>query len=550
MCGIFLLLGKDKPKDELYKYFNKIQHRGPTNSQLIDLNIFENFSVTLGFHRLTINGVNNFSNQPLLKNEVYLICNGEIYNYKKINTKYGFIPKTQSDVEVILDLYIYGGIDLVMKEIDGEFAFAIYDTRNNECFVARDHLGIRGLYQGLYKESRYFASEAKALTFCDKVEQFPPRNYWSFSTNQFTRYYNFFDNYLIPNKDEIDTQLLKIKQNLIEAVEERYLTSDVEVGALLSGGLDSSLISSIASKIANQKGRRLKTFSIGMKGSLDLKYAEMVANFIGSEHHSVEVSEKDFLKEIENTIYTLGTYDVTTIRASVGHRLITKWVSENTNVKVLFTGETADELGSYLYFRNAPSNEDFQNESLRLLKDIHYFDGLRGDRSVSNFGIEARVPFASKKIIEYYLSISPERRQFGPGKLFSIEKFLIRKAFDDNTFLPKEVLWRKKDGFSDSVSSSHKPWCQVIKDHIDTIISNDEYQSLRYTYIGLDLDTKEKYYYRKIYQKHYGKFLGLTPYYWMPKWTNEKDPSGRKLASWQENNTDNENHGRVEQLNL
>ena len=550
MCGIFLLLGKNKPDDGLYKYFNKIQHRGPSNSQLIDLNIFENFSVTLGFHRLTINGINNFSNQPLLKNEVYLICNGEIYNYKKINAKYGFLPKTQSDVEVILDLYFHGGIDLVMNEIDGEFAFAIYDTRNNECFVTRDHLGIRGLYQGLYKESRYFASEAKALTFCDKVEQFPPRKYWTFSTNEFTQYYNFFDNYISINTDRLDTQLLNIRKNLIEAVEERYLTSDVEVGALLSGGLDSSLISSIASQIAKRQGRTLKTFSIGMTGSLDLKYALMVANFIGSQHYSIEVSEQDFLKEIENTIYTLGTYDVTTIRASVGHRLITKWISENTDVKVLFTGETADELGSYLYFRNAPSNKEFQHEAIRLLKDIHLFDGLRGDRSVSNFGIEARVPFASRKFLEYYLSISAEQRQFGPNKMFPIEKYMIRKAFDNDTFLPKEVLWRKKDGFSDSVSSSHKPWCQVIKEYIDTLISDNEYQELKYTLIGLDLDTKEKYYYRKIFHDYYCKFINLTPYYWMPKWTNETDPSGRKLASWQENNNDNQIEDNIQQLNL
>ena len=352
MCGIFLLLGKDKPDNGLYKYFNKIQHRGPTNSQLIDLNISDNFSATLGFHRLTINGINNFSNQPLLKNEVYLICNGEIYNYKKINENYGFIPKTLSDVEVILDLYIYGGMDLVMSEIDGEFAFAIYDTRNNECFVTRDHLGIRGLYQGLYKNSRYFASEAKALTFCNKVEQFPPRQYWTFSTNEFTQYYNFLNEYIVPNTYDLNTNLYNVKKNLIESVEERYLTSDVEVGSLLSGGLDSSLISSIASKIAKTQGKTLKTFSIGMSGSLDLKYAKIVSDFIGSDHHSIEVSEQDFLKEIKNTIYTLGTYDVTTIRASVGHRLITKWISENTNVKVLFTGETADELGSYLYFRN------------------------------------------------------------------------------------------------------------------------------------------------------------------------------------------------------
>ena len=303
--------------------------------------------------------------------------------------------------------------------------------------------------------------------------------------------------------------------------------SDVEVGCLLSGGLDSSLVTAICSKLV-EKPYNLKTFSIGLKGSPDLQNAKLVADALGTNHYSVISNEEDFLNAINETIYSLGTYDITTIRASVGHRLISKFVKENTDVKVLFSGEVADEMGSYLYFMNAPSPEHYQDECIRLLEDIHYFDGLRSDRSISYNGIEARVPFSDKEFIEYYMSIDPKLRMFINKR---IEKYLIRKAFSKEHLLPESVLWRRKNGFSDSVSDKERSWSVIISECIDTIITDEEFktESVKYTYNTPQ--TKEAYYYRKIFCEYYTeKHDNIVPYMWLPRWCGEiNDPSARVL---------------------
>ncbi len=320
-----------------------------------------------------------------------------------------------------------------------------------------------------------------------------------------------------------------IKDLLTKAVVKRMM-SDRPVGSLLSGGLDSSLVSAIANR-HRTFDRPLETFSIGLSGSPDLEAAQLVADHIGSHHHNVEVQESDFLAALKETIYTTGSFDVTTIRASVGHMLISHYVRDHSDVKVLYTGETIDEMGSYLYFQNAPSPEAFHQEAVRLLKDIHFFDMLRGDRSISSAGLEARVPFSDKAFMAYYMGIDPKIRMFDGQR---IEKYPLRKAFDGFNYLPDSVLWRRKNGFSDSVSSKKRSWSTIIKDYVDAIISDSEFERCKN---DLDIDppkTKEAYYFRKVFTEFYGDHQGLTPYQWLPKWCGDVvDPSARVLSIYE-----------------
>ena len=521
MCGIFAAIESDKSKASLKLWSEKVAHRGPDNSQLEEIDS----KVTLGFHRLRINGVNSMSDQPMLLDGIYLIANAEVFNHKALERKYGFDIKSESDCEVILHMYKKFGIERSVKELDAEFAFVIYDTKKQEVFAARDHLGIRGMYMGRQGDAIYFASEAKALTFTDELIQFPPRTWWSDSDKEKFNTYHELD-FAIHSDQQESKHLEMINKLLREAVQKRMM-SDRNVGCLLSGGLDSSLISAIVAEAADDP-QDIETFSIGMEGSPDLIAAQEVADHIGTKHHSIVATEDTFVKALKETVYICGSYDVTTIRASVGHQLVSNWIKEHSDVKVVFTGETADEFGSYLYFQNAPSADEFQEEAIRLLKDIHYFDMLRGDRSVSSAGLEARVPFADKKFMEYYMGIEPEQRMFREGKM---EKYLIRKAFEKDDLLPASVLWRRKNGFSDSVSKKNKSWSQIIQAHVGTIVSDVEYETERSKFSFQTPETKEAYYYRKLFYDFYGSASDeLTPYQWLPRWCGDvKDPSARVL---------------------
>lgn len=522
MCGIFTAIQTKKSISFLMESFKKIKHRGPDATEFKQVNTNSYF----GFHRLAINGLSKKGNQPMYKKGVWLVANAEIFNYKEIANKYNFQLKTGSDCEVIIDLYLKVGIKQALKELNGEFALVLYDESSNEYFAARDHLGIRGMYMGTDDTELFFASEAKALTFCAQLKQFPPHHYWSSKMDKIIAYdeHNF---------EEIEATeadyLYQIRNKLTHAVKERMM-SERPIGCLLSGGLDSSLIAGILAKELHQQGKKLTTFSIGLKGSPDLIAAQKVADYIGSIHHSVTATEEEFLSELEQTVYLLGSYDVTTIRASVGHQLVAKYVRQHTSIKVLFSGETADEMGSYLYFQNAPSPKDFQDEAKRLLRDIQFFDMKRGDRCISNAGLEARVPFAAKDFVEYYMSIPAKYRMFDSTK---IEKYLIRQAFADAQIIPDEVLWRRKNGFSDSVSSQNKSWSTIIQEHVDLLISNDEFKR-RGNEFDIQPTSKEAYYYMKLFQKNYINHFQLTPYQWLPKWCGEvTDPSARVLSIYQ-----------------
>lgn len=525
MCGIFAAIETKKTKTELIAHYNKIQHRGPDDSsyKLITENIH------FGFHRLAINGLNPASNQPFFIDGVWLIANAEIFNYKELAAQYDIQLETDSDCEILIHLYRKLGIKKTLDILIAEFAFVLYDTTTEEIYACRDHLGIRGMYIGRDDQGgTYFASEAKALTFCSEIEQVSPRSYWTKSTDRFTDYYSF--DFVQHTDQSEETHLKNIKKLLTEAVEYRML-SERKIGCLLSGGLDSSLISAIVARKAVDP-KDIETFSIGLEGSPDLIAAQTVADHIGTTHHSIVCTEEDFIAALEETVYITGSFDVTTIRASVGHQLVSNWIKENSDVKVVFTGETIDEMGSYLYFQQAPSAEDFQEEAIRLLEDIHYFDMLRGDRSVSSAGLEARVPFADREFVEYFMGIDPALRMFD-GKE-KIEKYLLRKAFADDDLLPSDVLWRRKNGFSDSVSKKDKSWSTIIQDFVHTQVSNAEFETAKKRYAHDTPKTKEGYWYRKTFEQYYGAFDKSTPYQWLPKWCGDvSDPSARVLQIYE-----------------
>ena len=524
MCGIFAYKGLDREKSELENSFMSIQHRGPDHSEFKTIADGLHF----GFHRLAINGLNALGNQPMYLEGCWLIANAEIFNYLELAEKYNITLTTGSDCEILIHLYKKVGMPYMLDMLDAEFAFLLYDEERKELFAARDHLGIRGMYMGTDEDgSSGWASEAKALVFMDYLEQFPPGHWYSDRSGEINPYFKHeYSRHDMQSEEAIFEQ---IRYLLTEAVKKRRL-SERPIGCLLSGGLDSSLITALAAKY-HDKPDPLETFSIGLKGSPDLYHAQLVADHIGSRHHAFEVTEEEFLSALEETVYITGTFDVTTIRASVGHILVSKKVREHSEVKVLFTGETIDEFGSYLYFQNAPSPEAFQDEAVRLLTDIHYFDMLRGDRSISNSGLEARVPFADKAFMRFYMGIDPQLRMFNDDKM---EKYLLRKAFEGENLLPKEVLWRRKNGFSDSVSSKVRSWSDIIREHIDKKITDEEFEMGRNQFDHDPPKMKEAYYYRKLFTEHYGHHQHLTPYQWLPKWCGDMvDPSARKLQIYQ-----------------
>ncbi len=526
MCGIFAAFKTNLTKKELFPHFETIKHRGPDHSEFTTIKDGLHF----GFHRLMINGQDSESNQPFYIDGIWLIANAEIFNYKGLAQKHEINLLTNSDCEILIHLYKKLGMPAMLNELVAEYAFILYDETKDKLFVCRDHLGVRGLYYGQDDHGgMYFASEAKALTFCTKVKQFLPRHFWDSDTYGFTNYYKFKFKPTIDQSEETHTK--RINTLLTKAVKERML-SERKIGCLLSGGLDSSLVSAIVAKNFKDP-KELETFSIGLEGSPDIEAAQAVAEHIGTTHHSIVMTEEEFLEGLEETVYITGSYDVTTIRASVGHQLVSNWVKENSDVKVLFTGETIDEMGSYLYFQQAPNPEAFQEEGIRLLRDIHFFDMLRGDRSISSAGIEARVPFADKAFVEYYMSIDPKLRMFDGEE--RIEKYLLRKAFEKDHLLPAEVLWRRKNGFSDSVSKKNRSWSEIIRDYIDKKISDGEYLEAKEKELLDGPPTKEAYFYKKLFIEHYGvNNLHLTPYQWLPKWCGEViDPSARVLKIYQ-----------------
>lgn len=544
MCGIFALLNhlKYKEKGEVVKQevevvrtcFMKGVNRGPEKS---NFQVHYTEDIVMGFHRLAINGYGNaLSDQPLYQSNCILICNGEIYNWKQLAEQANVSCSSGSDCEIIIHLYKKYGMDQTLQMLDGVFAFVLWDRSTNNIYVARDTYGVRPLFMWTFtnfyqKQIFQFASEMKmGIPHDDNhtiVKQFPPGHLMTFFYSHAKEFRlkeetvfaqpNSFMNATIQTEAQA-TAL--IHDTLCDAVKKRVDNTDREVACLLSGGLDSSLIAALVSKEYNARGKKLHTWSIGMKGSEDLKYAKLVADHIGSIHHSIELSEEEFLDAIETVIYAIESNDTTTVRASVGNWLICKYIREQSDAKVVFNGDGSDEVcGGYLYFHYAPDAIAFDKECRRLLTDIALFDVLRSDRSISSHGLEPRTPFLDRNFVQSYLSIPAKMRAHAQQK--KCEKYLLRMAFKDGNILPKEVLWRTKEAFSDGVSQQSRSWYEVIQ----------AFASKRVSMKNPAL--AEQAYYDSIYQKYYGNLETnkyVVPYKWMPKFVNASDASARTLA--------------------
>jgi len=540
MCGIFAFLdincysGNGKLWDKVKQYFNKGVNRGPEDSRIY-LDYKKN--IFMGFHRLAINGFGRTeSAQPLTKEGCTLICNGEIYNWQILSSLAKVECVSGSDCEIIIHLYKKYGIVQTLQMLDGVFAFILYDRSLGKIIVGRDTYGVRPLFMSTVKKKgitnilqRVFSSELKMLyplcrddmldDFNTQIKQFPPGHYMCFSAEDYNAVpISFSAPNSFSNLTE-HTPLIRIRDSLISAVEKRIINTDRDITCLLSGGLDSSLITGLVVKLCKEKLNReassIHTWSIGMNGSEDLKYAKIVADYLGTIHHSIELEESEFLNAIPEVIYAIESDDITTVRASVGNWLISKYIKENSDAKVVFNGDGSDEVcGGYMYFHAAPDPIAFDQECRRLLNDIHYFDVLRSDRSISSHGLEARTPFLDRSFVQNYLSLPCELRCHNSNN--KCEKYLLREAFAPLQLIPDEVLWRTKEAFSDGVSKQTRSWFEVIQDFASTLYKDKS---------GLEA---EKTYYSDIYKKYYGETI-CAPYKWMPKFVDATDASARTL---------------------
>jgi asparagine synthase (glutamine-hydrolysing) len=448
--------------------------------------------------------------QPFVGEKSMLMCNGEIYNHKIF--RYGF-EKSSSDCEILLPMVNDLGMLKAMDLINGDFA--IVWSNGKRIMAARDPVGVRPLFYTRYdKDSIAFASEAKALRFLQsKVHIFPPGHIYDSYLNDFVCYHT---GYWHVNK-YTDTYDGDLKETFIQCVHERLATTERDIGFLLSGGLDSSLIASIAAK----KLGKINTFSIGLKGSPDLEAAKKVAKYLNSNHTEVTFTTEEGISHVNDVIYSLESYDTTTVRASTPMWLLCKYIKEHTNCRYIFSGEGSDEiLGGYLYFHNAPSTDEFALENMRRLRLIHQFDGLRADRCAGAHGLDLIVPFLDKKFIDVCMKMNQRKKRGGT------EKHVLREAFEG--YLPDEILWRQKDGMSDAVGTN---WVDGIKMYAETTVSDSEFMEIRNKsmYHNTPL-TKEEALYRKIFWNYYGTDHDhLISEIWRPKWTSITDPSARLL---------------------
>ena len=520
MCSIMGYCSPRADRRAFEEGFSRTVTRGPDDSRIVDTG-----AGLLGFHRLAIMGLHPEGMQPFGLNGSFLVCNGEIYGFEKLkqklSEKYTFV--SQSDCEILLPLYQEHGVEM-FSMLDAEFALILYDAETGGFVAARDPIGIRPLYYGYDKEGAIlFASEPKnLLDLTDKIMPFPPGHY--FKDGQFICYCDLTKVENICH-DDLDTVCANIRKKLIAGVEKR-LVADAKVGFLLSGGLDSSLVCSIAAKRSKTP---IKTFAIGMsEDAIDLKYAREVAEYIGSDHTEVIITKDSVLSALEWVIMVLGTYDITTIRASMGMYLLCEAIHKNTDIRVLLTGEISDELFGYKYTDFAPSAEAFQKEAEKRLRELHMYDVLRADRCISVNSLEARVPFGDLDFVKYVMSIDPEKKlnKYGKGK------YLLRRAFEGD-YLPESILYREKAAFSDAVGHS---MVDYLKEFAASHYTDEEFEHRRCAYNHARPFTKESLYYREIFEKYYPGQSEMVIDFWMPNksWDgcDVNDPSARVLSNY------------------
>ncbi|MFT5528476.1 MAG: asparagine synthase (glutamine-hydrolyzing) [Alteromonadaceae bacterium] len=548
MCSIFGILdiktGAQALRPKALEYSRLLRHRGPDWS-----GIYNNENAILVHERLSIVDTEHGA-QPLYNADKkhVLAVNGEIYNHKtlakELNVDYQF--QTGSDCEVILPLYEEFGVEFIDK-LQGMFAFILYNETDNSYLIARDHIGIIPLYTGYDEEGNFYvASEMKALMpICKTVSEFPPGHILDSRVGKLQKYYKRNWQQYAAIKDNT-TSTTKIREALEESVKSHLMT-DVPYGVLLSGGLDSSLISAITQKFASRRIEendlseawwpKVHSFACGLEGSPDLIAAQTVANSIGTIHHSVIFTEQEGIDALKEVIYHLETYDVTTIRASTPMYLMARKIKA-MGIKMVLSGEGADEIfGGYLYFHKAPNAQEFHEELNRKLDKLHMFDCLRANKSMSAWGIEARVPFLDKNFMDVAMRINPEDKMCGNGKM---EKAILRSSFEG--YLPKEILWRQKEQFSDGVGYS---WIDSLKAYIEEQVTDQQLISAEFKFPLNTPDTKEAYFYRSIFEEHFplasaaecvpsGKSVACsTPeaLAWDESFRNNADPSGRAVMS-------------------
>jgi asparagine synthase (glutamine-hydrolysing) len=618
MCGIwgYLRYLSAVTPGKLYDSFEKIRPRGPDRSTFHEISEFGK-ELYIGFQRLAIIDPTTDGDQPFTMEHkvydingvltehrsIYVTCNGEVYNHHELAEKYGYngSMKGHSDCEVLPYLYLEHGFESMCDMLRGETACAVLDinklTKVITLHLGRDALNVRPLFIGEDDNGFGFSSELKGLCdiiACDKIKQLDGGMTHTividtingtvehtegtyFDITQYVRdvpteyeevdgvYKPFDSTYKVSDVakelygDEWETELDKVVDSVHDTFDKcvaSILESDVPLGALLSGGLDSSLVVSLAAKHLRKIGKRLRTYSIGLPGSEDGIFAQYVADHVDVDHTHVEFTTEQFLNAIPEVIYAIESYDVTTVRASTGQYLISKWISENTDIKVLLQGDGSDELfGSYLYFMSPVHPNMSNNECVRLLKDIGYFDALRSDRGIASNSLEARTAFLHRDIVECVLSIDPILRvplsdhDIGGKCKRRMEKWILRKAFDrtytdvdgsKRSYLPLSVLYKKKDAFSDSCSSIEKSWYEIIQEQTRELYTIDDlnhYGKLLGESTTMCDPVKmeesrmsmESVHYLEIFTEYFGECYQVIPYYWMPKWINATDPSARTL---------------------
>ena len=521
MCSIMGYCSENADYTLFKKGFDRTLSRGPDDSRIVDTG-----KGLLGFHRLAIMGLQPEGMQPFRLGSSYVVCNGEIYGFeqirKELQTK-GYSFQSGSDCEILLPLYQEYGVEM-FRMLDAEFALILYDGDTKSYIAARDPIGIRPLYYGYDPSGAIvFASEPKNLMgLCGKIMPFPPGHYYK--DGKFVCYRDITSVKEVC-RDDLDTVCAAIREKLIAGIQKR-LVSDAKVGFLLSGGLDSSLVCAVAQKCSDQP---IRTFAIGMsEDAIDLKYAREVADYIGSQHTEVYITPEEVLDSLETVIALLGTYDITTIRASMGMYLVCKAIHEQTDIRVLLTGEISDELFGYKYTDFAPSAEEFQKEAVKRVRELHMYDVLRADRCISVNSLEARVPFGDLDFVEYVMGIDPElkRNKYGKGK------YLLRHAFEGD-YLPHSILYREKAAFSDAVGHS---MVDYLKDYAERCYTDEEFEEKRLAYSHARPFTKESLLYREIFETYYPDQSGMIVDFWMPNKTwkgcDVNDPSARVLANY------------------
>lgn len=523
MCGFLAIIGKGKEEELVKELSKRMAHRGPDES---DLHITENGHI-LSHERLSIIDLHS-GKQPIQgTSSAWMVHNGEIYNHQELRNTIlkDHTFRTKSDSEVIVHLYEKFGYDFV-DMLDGDFAFVVVD--GDDYIAGRDPLGVKPLYYGMDDRGRmYFASEMKSIADqCKTFSTFPPGHFYTAQTG-FVKYYQPQYEDFKACVESVDLEL--IREKLTEATQKR-LMSDVPIGVLLSGGLDSSLTSSIAARLLKEKGKELHSFSIGLdKEAPDAVAARKVAEFLGTIHHEIHFTIEQGIEILDKLIWHLETYDVTSIRASTPMYFLSKAITER-GIKVVLSGEGADEVfGGYLYFRNAPSTEDFTKETIERVQKLFTADLLRADKSTMAHGLEARVPFLDKAFLKVAMKIEGEQKL--PKTYAGVEKYILRKAFDtpEKPYLPKEVLWRQKEQFSDGVGYN---WIDTLIEYCSSQVTDEEMEKAAEIFPYNTPATKEAFFYRKIFHKYYPQTSAAqTVRKWIPKWQENQDPSGRANAA-------------------